>query len=116
MLAEVGVPVIAVSPIVAGRAIKGPTAKMMAELGLEPSAVGIARHYAGFLNGLIIDQADGPLAGEVRGLGIAVEITDTVMTSLEGKIRLAATAMEFAQSLGAELRDRRESGDERQSA
>ena len=116
MLAEVGVPVIAVAPIVAGRAIKGPTAKMMAELGLEPSAVGIARHYAGLLDGMIIDHADGPLADEIRGLGVAVEIADTVMTGLAGKIRLAATAMEFAQSLGAELRHRRESGHERQSA
>jgi len=116
LLAKARVPVIAVSPIVAGRAIKGPTAKMMTELGLELSAVTIARHYAGFLDGLIIDQTDGSLAGEVRGLGVAVEIEDTVMTNLDDKIRLAKTAIEFARRLRAELPDHRGSGHDRQYA
>ena len=92
-------PVVAVSPVVGGRAIKGPTTKMMEELGLELSALSIAQHYGDILDGFVIDQTDGGLAHEVGQLGIAVEIADTIMTDLDDKIRLAKTVIEFAESL-----------------
>ncbi len=58
-----GCPIVAVSPIVGGAAIKGPAAKIMAELGAPASAVGIARHYAGLVDGLVIDTVDAGLGG-----------------------------------------------------
>ena len=57
-----GAPVIAVSPIIAGKAVKGPTAKIMAELGLEPDSRSIAWHYEGLIDGFVIDVADEALA------------------------------------------------------
>ena len=99
-LREPRVPVIAVSPIVGGKAIKGPAAKMMAELGAEASATGIARHYAGLVDGLIVDSCDASSAPAIRALGIEVRATRTVMAD-EGVARaLAETALDFAASFG----------------
>jgi len=98
-LAERTVPLIAVSPIVGGRAIKGPAAKMMAELGAEPSAGGIARFYRGRIDGLVIDETDRALAPEITALGVAVEVTDTVMCDAAARRRLAAATLAFAQRL-----------------
>ena len=56
-LQAAGAPIIAVSPIIAGKAVKGPTAKIMAELGLQPDSRAIARHYAGLIDGFVIDSA-----------------------------------------------------------
>ena len=61
------VPIIAVSPIVGGAALKGPAAKIMQELGVEPSVVSIARHYRGFATGLVIDHVDADYAPAVEG-------------------------------------------------
>src|SRR5499433_3722660 len=74
-----GAPVVAVSPIIGGRAVKGPTAKMMRELGLEASAAGIAARYGDLLDGYIVDHAD---ADQVGNIGARVTITKTLMTSL----------------------------------
>lgn len=82
-------PVIAVSPIVDGKAVKGPAAKLMAELGLEISVLGIARHYAGIVDTLVIDSADSALAPSIEALGIGVQVTETVMTGRTGRIQLA---------------------------
>jgi LPPG:FO 2-phospho-L-lactate transferase len=92
-------PVIAVSPIVGGQAIKGPTAKMMAELGLPSGAVAVARHYGALLDGFVLDTCDADLADEVKALGIAVLVTDTIMKSLDDKMRLAAEVLDFARSI-----------------
>jgi LPPG:FO 2-phospho-L-lactate transferase len=97
--------VVAVSPIVAGKALKGPAAKIMAELGLECSSRQIARHYAGLIDAIIIDHADGALgqmqvereadAGAEKGVdrgvdgGVTVLMTKTVMTTREDKVALA---------------------------
>jgi LPPG:FO 2-phospho-L-lactate transferase len=92
-------PVVAVSPIVAGAAIKGPTAKIMAELGLPVTSTSIARHYRECLDGLILDVAD---TGEIAGIakqGLSVAATATVMRSLEDRISLARFAVDFAASL-----------------
>jgi len=98
-LAMCHAPVVAVSPIVGGRAIKGPTAKMMAELGLVPDALAVARHYEGLIDGFILDAVDAGAAGAVRDLGIAVLATATVMTTLDDRVRLAGEAFAFARSL-----------------
>ncbi|WP_416896647.1 MAG: 2-phospho-L-lactate transferase [Minwuia sp.] len=88
-IAESGAPVIAVSPIVGGDAIKGPTAKMMRELGVEPSVVAIAERYAGLIGHLVIDEADVSLANEVRRVVGGVSVTATVMKDLDDRIALA---------------------------
>ncbi len=92
-------PVIAVSPIVGGQALKGPAAKMMAEMGVEVSALGVARHYAGLLAGFVIDHADANLAPAIRDLGMQVLVTDTVMTDKSSRMRLAAETLAFVSSL-----------------
>jgi LPPG:FO 2-phospho-L-lactate transferase len=84
-------PVVAVSPIVAGLAIKGPTAKMMAELGVPASAVEVARRYGalGILDRYVLDEEDRALAPEVEALGVEVAIEQTVMRTLDDKVALA---------------------------
>lgn len=75
------VPVVAVSPIVAGDAIKGPAAKIMRELGLEASALGVVRHYGAVVDGWVVDIRDAALAPEIESAGCAVALTDTLMSS-----------------------------------
>lgn len=98
-LSDCPAPVVAVSPIVGGRAIKGPTAKMMAELGIPGDAVSVARHYRGMIDGFVLDEADAESADAVRALGIAAHVTGTVMTSLDDRVRLAREALEFARAI-----------------
>ena len=90
------VPVVAVSPLVGGRAIKGPTTKIMAELGIAPDPKSVARHYAGLIDGLVIDQAD---AHWEQLCGVPVMVTSTIMNSLADRERLARETLEFAQRL-----------------
>ena len=93
------VPIVAVSPIVGGKAIKGPAAKMMREHGWKPSAVSVARYY--FVNlrriadGFVIDKADARLAGQIKGPETLV--TDTIMRDRDDKIRLATEVLDFAK-------------------
>lgn len=94
-----GVPIIAVSPIVGGRAIKGPTAKIMGELGLEPSALAVARHYAGLIDAFIIDHADAASAKAIAALGIAVRQAQTVMRTRDDRVALARECLAFANVL-----------------
>lgn len=93
------VPLVAVSPIVGGKAIKGPALKMMQELGADPSALGIARHYGGLLDGLVIDREDAGLAPAIEALGIAVTVTDTIMADPAGQARLAQDLLGFVARL-----------------
>ena len=95
-LRESKVPVIAVSPIVGGQALKGPTAKIMNELGLESSALAIAKHYHGTIDGLVIDTTDSSLQSSIEALGIKVYVSNTVMTDLISKKDLAAAITDFA--------------------
>ena len=96
-------PVIAVSPIVGGRAIRGPAAKMMAELGLPQTALGVAQYYVeaygDLLTGFVLDQEDESLSNEVAALGLATRVTNTVMSDLPAKTKLAAELLDFATSL-----------------
>lgn len=98
-LEQASVPRIAVSPLVDGVAIKGPTAKLMAELGLPVNQASIARHYRGLIDGLVLDHADSAEVEAVEALGIRATTTATVMHSLEDRQALAAFALEFAATL-----------------
>ncbi len=93
------VPVVAVSPIIAGRAVKGPTAKMMRELGMSPSAATVARHYGDLLDGFVLDVEDGAGADALRRDGLAVRVAQTVMTSIDDRENLAQVVLEFADEL-----------------
>jgi LPPG:FO 2-phospho-L-lactate transferase len=96
-LDAVTAPIIAVSPLIGGQAVKGPTAKIMTELGLPADSVTIARHYP-FLSGLVIDQTD---RGEANKISLPVHVTSTWMRSLEDRDRLAAECLKFAAQLPA---------------
>jgi LPPG:FO 2-phospho-L-lactate transferase len=100
-IGNAGAPVVAISPIVGNAAIKGPTAKIMTELGLEVSAVSIARHYGDLLDGFILDATDRDMAEKAESMGLEVTICDTIMNSLDDKVRLAQVALDFAASLAA---------------
>ncbi len=93
-------PVIAVSPLIGGQAVKGPTAKMLTELGLPVSSLGIAQHYHGLIDGLVIDPADRDDAKAIAKTGIKVFSTPSLMRNLADKIRLARDVVKFAAMLG----------------
>ena len=93
------VPLVAVSPIVGGDAVKGPAAKMMRELGFEPSAMVIADHYGSLLDGIVIDTADSALAPGIESAGTATLTTGTLMRDADDERRLAAETLAFARSL-----------------
>ena len=82
--------VVAVSPIVGGAALKGPADRMLAELGHEPSVVGVARLYAPIAATLVIDPVDAALAAAVEAAGMRCVVTPSVMTTLDVAIDLAA--------------------------
>ena len=96
LLKSAGVPIIAVSPIVGGRAIKGPTAKMMRELDIPASATAVARHYEGLITGFVLDECDAVAEPEIADLGLATTVTQTVMSSLDDRIALARDVLVFA--------------------
>ena len=91
-LTECGAPVVAVSPIIGGRAVKGPTAKMMAELGLDASAAGVAARYGDLLDGYVVDHAD---SGTVPGAVAA----QTLMKTIEDREALARVVLDLADRL-----------------
>lgn len=88
--------VVAVSPIVGGRTIKGPADRMLRDQGMDASATTIARLYADFLDVLVIDNADEGLAADIEELGVRAVVTDTIMDSMEKKMALARTAVAVA--------------------
>jgi LPPG:FO 2-phospho-L-lactate transferase len=90
-------PVIAVSPIICGRAVKGPTAKMMAELGLPTIARAVAEHYDRLLDGFVLDHAD---ADQAAAIDVPCLAARTLMASEEDKRTLAAEVLAFARRLG----------------
>jgi LPPG:FO 2-phospho-L-lactate transferase len=84
---------VAVSPIIAGRAVKGPAAKIMQELGIAPSALEIARYYRGIVRALVIDRADSDLAAQIEALGIRPVLEDTLMAGDADRERLARSCL-----------------------
>jgi LPPG:FO 2-phospho-L-lactate transferase len=95
-IADCSAPVIAVSPIIGGRAVKGPTAKMMAELGLPVTSTAVARRYADLLDGYVLDQAD---ATEARMLDVPVRAANTLMVTLADREALAREVLAHADAL-----------------
>ncbi len=100
-------PVVAVSPIIGGQAVKGPAAKMYAELGIEPSALAVAQHYRGLLAGFVCDQVDAELEAAVAELGIKTLVTNTWMKTTDDRRHLALEMLKFGESL---ISAREESG------
>ena len=83
------VPALAVSPIVGGQAVKGPTAKIFGELGLDVNGYSVAKIYQGLIDVFILDETERELAPEIEALGIRVEVADTMMRCLDDKIKVA---------------------------
>ncbi|MGB2694586.1 MAG: 2-phospho-L-lactate transferase [Dehalococcoidia bacterium] len=92
-LRETKAPVIAVSPIVGGRALKGPADRMLTSLGHESSAAGVARLYAGFLDALVLDREDEALAPEVEALAVRAVVADTIMRDAASQRSLAEATL-----------------------
>lgn len=88
-----------VSPIIAGAAVKGPAAKMYAEMGIEPSALAVAKHYADLLEGMIIDERDRALAEEIEALGLYVSVEQTLMRTSQDRVDLAGALLQFVKSV-----------------
>ena len=86
-------PSAAISPIVGGRALKGPAAKMMRGLKLSASALGVARLYQGIVNVFIVDKEDEAVAAKIESLGMKVVVTDTIMSGVSKKKALARAVM-----------------------
>jgi LPPG:FO 2-phospho-L-lactate transferase len=94
-----GTPIVAVSPIVGGKALKGPADRMLASLGHESSALGVARIYAGQATAFVLDRVDAGLAPAIEELGLRTLVTDTIMTDDAARIRLAREVLAFAGEL-----------------
>lgn len=94
-----GAPVIAVSPIIGGRALQGSAAKMMQELGREVSARAIAMEFHRLIDGIVIDSADQPLAEGIRASGVEVLAVPTFMRNAEDRLKLARAVLDFARAL-----------------
>lgn len=86
-------PKVAVSPILAGRALKGPADRMLVSLGHESTAVGVARIYVGLVDRFILDSTDAALAGDIEALGMSVGVLDTVMRDDDDRKALAASLL-----------------------
>ena len=91
-----GAPVVAVSPIVSGIAIKGPAAKMMAELDVPNTATSVARHYGGLLSGFVLDSQDAELANTT---GVPTIAAQSIMKSLDDRVQLAQSVLDFLSQL-----------------
>ncbi len=95
-LANRTAPCVAVTPLVGGMAIKGPTAKIMAELGHPLDVTSIVAHYRGLIDGFILDQAD---AAQAPSLGLPVHVTNTIMRTLDDRVKLGQAAIGHCRSL-----------------
>ncbi|AHY46151.1 2-phospho-L-lactate transferase [Rubrobacter radiotolerans] len=95
-----GAPTVAVSPIVGGRAIKGPADRMLASLGHEASARGVARLYEGLVDGFVIDRVDVGEKKDIEALGMEVLVTEAVMRDEPDRARLAEEVLRFAARVG----------------
>jgi len=91
--------VVAVSPIIQGKALKGPAAKMFLELGIEPSAEAVADHYYGLIRGFVFDQLDLNLKNKIDQKGIISFVTDTIMRDRSEKVRLAEMILNISEKI-----------------
>ncbi|MGH2459364.1 MAG: 2-phospho-L-lactate transferase [Chloroflexota bacterium] len=93
-------PRVAVSPIVGGRALRGPADRMLESLGHEVSAYGVAELYRGLIDGMVIDEVDAALAPRIEALGMRVLVAPTVMLTIEDRASLARRVVEFGERIG----------------
>jgi LPPG:FO 2-phospho-L-lactate transferase len=93
-------PVVAISPIIGGQTVKGPAAKMFRELGIEPSALAVARHYCDLADAFVLDSIDRELEGEIRRLEMRTLVTNTLMQSHVKRKQLAGDVLDFIQGMG----------------
>jgi len=93
-----GTRVTAVSPIVGGRALRGPADRMLAALGEEVSALGVARRYVGLADAFVIDGADAALAPDVERLGMRAVVAESVMTDDASRATLARAVLEACRT------------------
>ena len=98
-LVQCTAPVVAVSPLVGGAAIKGPTVKIMRELSLPNTASWVAGHYRDFLDGFVLDNQDVAFSDEVEALGMKVSVTQTVMETLDDRVKLAQICLDLLGQL-----------------
>jgi LPPG:FO 2-phospho-L-lactate transferase len=98
-LEDMKAPIVAISPIVGGQALKGPAANMLQSLGHEASALGVARMVSDLIDGFVIDSIDRPMAPEIEKLGPSVLVTNTIMGDLGDRKRLAEEVLAFAASI-----------------
>lgn len=91
--------VVAISPIIAGQTVKGPAAKMYSEMGIEPSALAVAKHYKTLLSGFILDEQDQQQTEAIEELGLCALVTDTIMKSIPDRARLARDTLQFIERL-----------------
>ena len=91
-------PCVAVSPIIGGQAVKGPAAKLMAELGADISPTGIAAHFAGLLDGIILDDVDEKECKKIEALGLRATTRQTMMHTLSDKKLLAETILNWTEA------------------
>ena len=96
---ERGVPIVAVSGIVGGKALKGPADRMLASLGETSTAAGVAARYAGLITHFVMDEVDAKLRSEVDALGVETLVTDTIMTDDAARARLAVEVLQFAAAV-----------------
>jgi LPPG:FO 2-phospho-L-lactate transferase len=94
--------ILAVSPILGGKVVKGPAAKMFRELGFEASAANVARHYMGLLSGFVLDEIDTDLVEEIQQSGIAARAMPSLMPGIQERITVARRVLEFGLELQAE--------------
>lgn len=95
VLKRIEKPVVAVSPIIGGETVKGPAAKMYRELGIEPSALAVARHYCDLISGFVFDELDKQLEGEIKSLNMRTHVTNTLMKSHDNRKQLAMDILSF---------------------
>ncbi|ODT88305.1 2-phospho-L-lactate transferase [Phenylobacterium sp. SCN 70-31] len=103
-LEDLDAPIVAISPIIGGRAVKGPTAKLMVEMGLEPGVTAIAEHYRGLLDGLVVDPEDSEAA---EALHVATLAIPNLLNSDEDRLRVAQASLAFAEALAQKRRAER---------
>jgi LPPG:FO 2-phospho-L-lactate transferase len=96
VIGKINKPIVAISPIIGGKTVKGPAAKMYAELGIEPSALAVAEHYRGLLTGFVLDNVDAEFAKEISAKSL---VTDTLMQNIADRARLANDVLHFIGSL-----------------
>ncbi|HEX2738839.1 MAG TPA: 2-phospho-L-lactate transferase CofD family protein, partial [Rubrobacter sp.] len=100
-IASSSAPKVAVSPIVGGRALKGPADRMLASLGHEVSATGVARMYAGLVDGMVVDRIDEGEQPGIEAAGMRTLVTESVMRDAGDRARLASETLEFGAGMVA---------------